>query len=114
VRQLFPTGSGTLLHRAKLFVKDNLAQPLTLEDVAAYLHISPRHLSRLFSIQLGVPYSSFVRQERIRAAAELLATTDRSIKHIAEETGFASVHYFTRVFTAEKGVTPGQFRRRRE
>jgi len=101
--------SSTLVHRAKLYIRDNLSQELKLSSVAEYLHVSPRHLSRLFSEDLGQSYSAYVRKERIRQAVTLLTTTDWSIKQVAEETGFDTVHYFTTVFKAEMGEPPGQF-----
>lgn len=101
--------SSTLVHRAKLYIRDNLSQELKLSTVAKYLHVSPRHLSRLFAEELGQSYSTYVRRERIRQAVNLLTTTEWSIKKIAEETGFDTVHYFTTVFKAEMGEPPGQF-----
>jgi AraC-like DNA-binding protein len=101
--------SSTLVHRAKLFIRDNLSQELKLSSVAKYLHVSSRHLSRLFGEELGQSYSTYVRRERIRQAVLLLTSTDWSIKRIAEETGFDTVHYFTTVFKAEMGEPPGQF-----
>lgn len=101
--------SSTLMHRAKLFIRDNLSQELRLQDVAHYLHVSTRHLSRLFSDELGRTYTHYVRQERIRHAVLLLSSSDLSIKRIAEETGFDTVHYFTTIFKAETGETPGRF-----
>ncbi len=104
--------ASTQLYRAKLFIRDNLSQPLRLDDVASYLHVSGRHLSRLFSLELGQTYSDYVRNQRVRQAQSLLAEGELSIKQIAQETGFESVHYFTRVFKAETGLTPGKFRER--
>lgn len=101
--------ASTLVHRAKLYIRDNLAEALRLSDVADYLHISQRHLSRLFADELGQTFTNYVRQERVRQAAILLTTTDWSIKRIATETGFDTVHYFTTVFKAEMGVPPGGF-----
>ncbi len=101
--------SSTLMHRAKLFIRDNLSQELRLQDVARYLHVSTRHLSRLFSDELGQTYTNYVRKERIRQAIVLLSSSDLSIKKIAEETGFDTVHYFTTIFKTETGETPGQF-----
>lgn len=106
------SSSSTLVHRAKLYIRDNLSQELSLSSVADYLHLSSRHLSRLFAEELGQSYSNYVRQERIRQAVVLLTTTDFSIKTVAEETGFDTVHYFTTVFKAEMGEPPGQFVKR--
>ncbi|SEM92334.1 AraC family transcriptional regulator [Lihuaxuella thermophila] len=107
-----PQSSSILLQRAQLFIRDNLSSPLNLNDVANDLHISGRHLARLFSRELGCTFSQFIRRERIKAATRLLTAGDHTIKEIAEMTGFGSVHYFTRVFSQETRVTPAQYRRR--
>ena len=104
--------AATLVYRAKLYIRDNLSQPLRLKDVADYLHISGRHLSRIFDSELGQSFSSYVRKEKIRQAGIWLATTDLTIKEISERTGFDTVHYFTTVFAAEMNMPPGKFRQR--
>jgi AraC-like DNA-binding protein/mannose-6-phosphate isomerase-like protein (cupin superfamily) len=112
LRQKRPVpSSSALLYQAKLFIQDNLSQPLRLTDVAHYLHISSRHLSRLFSIELGETFSGYIQKVRIGQASNMLKTTKLPIKYIAEETGFSSVHYFTRVFTNEIGKSPAQYRK---
>jgi AraC-like DNA-binding protein len=99
------------LHRAKLFIDDNLTSFLSLHQLSNYLHISERHLSRLFSEKLGQSFSHYVQEKRVQKSMELLLESDWAISRIAEETGFESVHYFTRVFTRKIGVPPGQFRK---
>ena len=99
-----------LLSQAKLYINDNITSPLKLNDVASQFHISGRHLSRKFVSELDVSYSEFVQNERVQRAAALLKTTDLSIKDIAKQTGFKTVHYFTRVFHSVMGSPPGIFR----
>lgn len=103
-----------LLQRAKLYIRDNLSQPLHLSDVAGYLNVSERHLSRLFSEGIHETYTDFIRSERIRQAAHLLLTSELSINEIAEVTGFSSVHYFTHTFKQEKKLPPGKFRKQEQ
>lgn len=103
--------AASLVYQAKLFIHDNLQQSLKLDDVAYHLHISGRHLSRVFLSELGQSFSSYVRKERIRKAGILLSKTDLSIKEISEETGFDNVHYFTSVFSKEMGMPPAMFRK---
>ncbi|MBP1963643.1 AraC family transcriptional regulator [Paenibacillus aceris] len=103
-----------LLQRAKLYIRDNLSQPLHLGDVAGYLNVSERHLSRLFSEGIHETYTDFIRSERIRQAAHLLLTSELPIKEIAEATGFSSVHYFTQTFKHEKKLPPGRFRKQEQ
>ncbi|MBO9606061.1 MAG: helix-turn-helix domain-containing protein [Paenibacillaceae bacterium] len=103
---------GALLRRAKLYVRDNLSEPLSLGDVAAYLNVSERHLSRLFGAGIRESFTDYIRGERVRQAAKLLLETDLPIKEVAEATGFSSVHYFTRTFARDMAMPPGQFRRK--
>ncbi|MBW7457262.1 AraC family transcriptional regulator, partial [Paenibacillus sepulcri] len=104
------SNGAVLVKRAKLYIRDNLGEPLSLPDVADYLNISQRQLSRLFAGSIHESFSSFVRIERIHAIEHLLTHTDMPIKEIAERTGFSSVHYFTRVFTKAKAIPPAAFR----
>jgi AraC-like DNA-binding protein/mannose-6-phosphate isomerase-like protein (cupin superfamily) len=99
-----------VLQRAKLYIRDNLDQPLTMSLLAEYLNVSERHLSRLFSEGIHESFHRFVRKERIRQAAYLLKRSEHTIKEIAHMTGFSSVHSFTRAFSAELDVPPGKFR----
>lgn len=99
-----------LLTQAKLYIHDNLSSPLKLTEVAKHLHISGRHLSRIFMSELGVSYSKYVLDERIKKAVTLLKKSNLSLKEISEETGFISVQYFTRVFTSMMQISPGRFR----
>ncbi|MDT8979912.1 AraC family transcriptional regulator [Paenibacillus sp. chi10] len=105
-------GTNDLFRRACLYLADNLSEPLSLEIVAQHLHISPRHLSRLFMQHGGQTFVHYVQERRIQLAKELLLDTDAAIKHIAAQCGFESVHYFTRVFTQLLGVSPARYRRR--
>ncbi|NEW04798.1 AraC family transcriptional regulator [Paenibacillus sp. SYP-B3998] len=102
----------SLLQQAKLYIRDNLSQPLSLQHVAEYLHVSERHLSRLFSSGIHESYTDFIRSERIRQATHLLLTSNLSIKEISEVVGFSSVHYFSRLFMEVKKLPPGKFRKR--
>ncbi|ETI69920.1 AraC family transcriptional regulator [Neobacillus vireti] len=105
-----PEKYSMLLNQAQLYIHDNLSNSLKLTEVAKHLHISGRHLSRIFVSELGVSFSKYVRDERINRAVLLLKKTNLSIKEIAEETGFINVQYFTRVFTTMMQTSPGRFR----
>lgn len=107
------TGSApsTILQQAERYVQAHLPEKLSLSKVAKSLFVSGRQLSRLLSEELGQSFPSWVRTERIRRAAYLLAYTDKTAEEIAKETGFDSVHYFSRVFAQMMDTTPGKFRK---
>ncbi|MGZ9584392.1 helix-turn-helix domain-containing protein [Paenibacillus marinisediminis] len=103
--------SVALFNQAKLFIDDNLSEPLSLKLVASHLNISPRHLTRLFTQYQRQSFVHYIQEQRCQLAADLILNSNRAIKEIAASCGFESVHYFTRVFTVKLGVAPAKFRR---
>ncbi len=112
-REAQPPRSQTLLvTMARRFIRDNLSRQLKLGDVARYLNVSERHLSRLFRLHGGESFGDCLTRERLRLAETMLRTTVQPTKEIAEAAGFQSIHYFTRMFSAHYGVPPAAFRKR--
>ncbi|MDB4866238.1 MAG: AraC family transcriptional regulator [Cohnella sp.] len=107
-----PRSSSQMVEMAIRFVRDNLSRTLKLKDVASYLHVSDRHLSRMFGKYRGETFGECLTRERLQLADTLLKTTVYAIKQISEQTGFQSVHYFTRVFTEHFGLPPAAYRRK--
>jgi AraC-like DNA-binding protein len=100
----------SLARIAVRYVHDNLSRPLTVPEVAAYLHLSPRHLTRLFVRFTGVPPAAYIEQARMERARSLLLRTDDPIKQVAALAGYGDVHHFTRVFSRRFGCPPGRYR----
>lgn len=99
------------LKAAKDYVTERLSAKLTLKETADAVHLSERQLSRLLSEQLGLSFPVWIRNERLKRAAYLLVYTDVAIAEIAVQTGFDSVHYFSKVFGETMRITPGKFRK---
>ncbi len=95
---------------AMRYIADNLDAPLDVEEIAAHVHLSARHLARLFVRFCGVAPAAYIEGARIERASALLAGSDTPIKEIAQLCGYADVHYFTRRFRARCGIAPGGFR----
>lgn len=101
-----------IVRRAKNIITENYSDPdLTLEIVANQLQVSPVYLSRTIKQELGTTFVSLVTQKRIEKAIRLLQTTDLQMVEIAEETGYASQHYFSTAFKKFVGVSPNQYRK---
>lgn len=99
----------------RLIARDHADAGLGPEMIAARLGVSPRTLYRLFA-ENGDTVMRRIRAERVRQAANLLAAPAarfRRITEIAFSCGFSDAAHFTRVFTAETGVTPSTWRRLR-
>ena len=78
--------------------------------VADRFGISTYSLSRLFKNHVGVGFSEYVTAKRLETARELLLTTDESVAQIAARVGIPNANYFSRLFKANVGLTPGKFR----
>jgi ligand-binding sensor protein/AraC-like DNA-binding protein len=84
---------------------------LSLTEAAAATHWSPGHVSKLFRSVTGYTFVSYVTAWRISRAQLMLASTQMPVQKVAAELDFHQVNYFSRVFRAQIGVTPSEFRR---
>lgn len=85
------------------------SRPLSIRDVAAKCGVRPDALSRLFRTHLHVSPRDYLQTIRLKQARSLLAG-GYTVTEVAEQTGFASVHYFSRVFTRVFGLPPSRCR----
>jgi AraC-like DNA-binding protein len=83
-----------------------------LTEVAARLHVSPFHLTRIFREVTGTPMYRYLTDVRLRAGLDSLldAEPDTPIATVAHQLGFASHGHFTVSFRALFGVAPSQAR----
>lgn len=92
------------------YVREHLAENITLASAAEFVHFSPGYLSTLFKQELQVSFSSFVLNLRIKKAKILLLQGDDTLYSIAEQTGFHDASYLVKVFKRVTGLTPNEFR----
>ncbi len=93
------------------FIRAHGHLPLSVEDVLREVPVSRRSLERRFRALLERGLGEEIRLVHLDRAKDLLATTALSIAEVAEQAGFASVHYLSRVFRRETGLTPTAYRR---
>ena len=91
------------------YIRAHVTEPLKLEDVAERLGLHPSHVSRRFRQETGRTYTDFVRTERIRRAKQLLEA-GLAVGTVATQSGFGSIHAFSRTFRRITGVVPSQYR----
>ena len=91
-------------------IRANLADNISVTELAALVQMSPAHFSRVFKASFGVTPYRFVMQERIEGARDMLASTKLSASQVAMAFGFSSQSHFAKVFRQFAGVTPKQFK----
>ncbi|MBR7105150.1 MAG: helix-turn-helix transcriptional regulator [Lentisphaeria bacterium] len=97
------------VQRAKHFIDQNYAEPLSLKQIAGYVGISPAYLSRMFHHEYGVSFSAYLTARRLEISRELLLTTHLQVAEIAVRCGFSSSSYFIKVFSEHFHTTPGNY-----
>ena len=98
----------------KLLEREVFRDPdLTLESMAHQLHTHPNRLSRVINCTYRQSFPTVIQRHRVQfflSQAESGALTERTILDISFEAGFSSKSTFNRVFKAETGMSPSQFK----
>lgn len=95
------------------YIKTHYSQKITLEDIAAQVHLCPGECSRLFGQYMNQPLFQFILEYRVEKSLPLLSDPSLSITEIAARTGFCDSNYFSRVFLRFKGISPSAYRKKK-
>ncbi len=93
------------------WIETHLSQPLPNAVLAGLCCLSEDYFIRRFRECVGQSPTQYIQEQRVTQAAQKLLFTTQSIEQIAEETGFGSRFYFTRIFARQTGVTPAAYRK---
>ena len=99
------------LKRVKDFLRENFAEPPSLEELAKAVGVHPTHLSRVFRQFEHCTVGDFIREARIEYARQRMLRSNDPLVDIALAAGFADQTHFTRTFRRITGMTPTEFRR---
>lgn len=101
----------TRVLRAVRHMRERLAQPVTLAELAKVAGWAPTHFATVFRRQTQASPLVFLTRLRLQRACELLKATDASLAEIGAQVGFADPFYFSRVFSRHQGLSPAAYRR---
>lgn len=93
------------------YLEENASARITVRELAERVQLSESRLQHLFRSEVLLTIRGFVRLQRLRRAAHLIASTDERISQICFAVGFTDVSNFDHVFKREFGVSPRQLRR---
>ena len=92
------------------FIMGNLAEPVSVTDLAKAAGMSSRTFARSFVEFAKVTPAEFVEKARIDAARHILEATTQPLKVVAHQCGFGNPKRMRQVFTKRLGVTPAEYR----
>lgn len=98
-----------LIKEAYQYIEKKYRYPIGLNDIAAYLDVTPQYISSLFTKYTGKNFTYVLSEYRVNKAKELL-DQGAKIKEIATLVGFQNQNYFTKVFKKITGVTPSEYK----
>ena len=93
------------------WLREHLAEPVTVADLAARAAVSPRTFARRFVASTGMTPLAWIARERIRLAQRLLETSDLPVDVIARESGFGSPDNLRKHFGRTLRTTPQGYRK---
>jgi transcriptional regulator GlxA family with amidase domain len=93
------------------WARQNLAEPLTVDALAAHAGWAPRSFTRKFVSEAGTPPLRWLNDQRIAEACRLLETTDLTVQAIAARTGLGTTANFRLQFERRLTTTPSSYRR---
>jgi AraC family transcriptional regulator len=99
------------LERVIDYMKANLAQDLSILDLATLTGMSESHFSRSFKQSVGIAPYQYLMQQRVERAKQLLKRQAISISEIALDCGFANQTHLTKVFRQMTGITPKAYQK---
>jgi PAS domain S-box-containing protein len=98
------------LARAIQAVRDDVAHPWRVPQLAQIAEMSPKQFQRQTRKALGISPQQLIQRMRIEHAVHMMRTTRRSLGQISADCGFYDQSSFTRQFTRLLGLTPGAYR----
>jgi AraC-like DNA-binding protein len=99
-----------IIQKSILFMKNNLENKITLEDIAQKVGYSPSHFSNLFLKKTTYPPMEYYHHLKLQRAASYLQFSDLKIKEIAFRLGYFDPFHFSKSFTKEMNLSPKDYR----
>lgn len=99
-----------LMAKTRSLIERHFKEPVSIQEIAERIGLSPVQLSRRFRKSFGLNPSEYLRKLRIDQATQLLTKTNLSIENIALQCGYSSGFYFSRIFSEMMNISPSRFR----
>jgi transcriptional regulator GlxA family with amidase domain len=97
------------LRELQVWMLQNLRERLTVETLAERISMSARHFTRVCLRETGMNPGQFVDRMRVEAAQQIIDSSSRGLKEVADSCGFQSADAMRRTFLRVLGVTAAEY-----
>ena len=97
------------LRELQVWMLENLRGDLTVESLAERMGMSARHFTRVCLSETGMNPGQFVDRMRVEAAQQMIDSSSRGLKEVADGCGFKSAEAMRRTFVRVLGVTAAEY-----
>lgn len=98
-----------IVKATKEYLENHYTEDISLEDMAAYVNVSPQYFSKLIKKNTGFNFMEWLSMLRVKKAKELLTNSDYTVKEVCFMVGYRDPNYFSRIFKKRIGITPSEF-----
>lgn len=99
------------VRQAVQYIQTHFCEDISLSSAAEEVHVTPVYLSHLFKQELGIGFSEYLMQVRMKRAQLLLRQGKLSLRQVSSCCGFQNYTYFLKAFKKQTGRTPKEFQR---
>lgn len=99
-----------VVKKVKEYVRNNFSRSVTVEDMAAEIHLSSNYIRSIFKEGTGQTILEYLTNYRFQKACELLRNPTLKVKEVSNAVGYENVSYFCAVFTKRYGMSPNEYR----
>lgn len=96
------------------FMQENVGNRISLSDVTRFVGYSQSRFTQLFKQQAGCSPLAYFNRLKMEYACRLLTDTDMKINQVCFKIGIEDPYYFSRLFSKIVGVSPSDYRNRKE
>jgi AraC-like DNA-binding protein/ligand-binding sensor protein len=98
------------LRKAERYIWENYTRKICLQEVADASGLSAPYFSTIFKEEMGENLSNYLNRLRVEKASSMLTETALSLNEIARACGFEDQSWFSKIFKAYTGISPGKYR----
>ena len=98
-----------LVSNVKSYLTEHVNEKVTLDEICKHFGVGQTALMQKFRVETNQTVIEYFNEQKIARAKVLLQNTSKSFTDIADELGFSSINYFSKLFKAKTGMTLTEF-----